>query len=205
MLFALIPAAGKSRRMGRPKLTLPFGTRTVLEHVVAAVRTAGADPVLVVVSPDDTGLAEVARAAAAHVLRLPLETPDMRATVEHGLDWCERHYQPGPDDCWLLLPADHPTLHPDVIRPLVLAAANDRSHDVFVPSFEGRRGHPALLRWSLTPALRALPAGRGLNALFHEQPHLIAELPTDCADVIRDMDTPEDYEALRQRLEGNRS
>ncbi len=40
-MFALIPAAGKSARMGRPKLTLPLGGRTVLEHVVTALRRGG--------------------------------------------------------------------------------------------------------------------------------------------------------------------
>ena len=38
--FGLIPAAGKSRRMGRPKLMLPLGDSTVLEQVFAAVRKA---------------------------------------------------------------------------------------------------------------------------------------------------------------------
>src|SRR5207237_3552168 len=49
--LALIPAAGKSTRMGRPKLALPLGGRTVLEHVVAALRDAGVEHVLVVVGP----------------------------------------------------------------------------------------------------------------------------------------------------------
>ena len=40
MIFALIPAAGKSTRMGRPKLALPLGEKTVLEHVIAALRQA---------------------------------------------------------------------------------------------------------------------------------------------------------------------
>ena len=36
--FGLIPAAGKSRRMGQPKLLLQLGTTSVLELVVSAVR-----------------------------------------------------------------------------------------------------------------------------------------------------------------------
>ena len=41
MTFALIPAAGRSRRMGRPKLALPLAGRSVLEHVVGALQQAG--------------------------------------------------------------------------------------------------------------------------------------------------------------------
>ena len=50
--FGLIPAAGKSRRMGRPKLTLPLAARTVLEAVLDTVRQGGVETVLVVVGPD---------------------------------------------------------------------------------------------------------------------------------------------------------
>ena len=48
MPYALIPAAGKSRRMGRPKVSLPLGGRIVLEHVIAALQEAGIEhsPVL---------------------------------------------------------------------------------------------------------------------------------------------------------------
>ena len=37
MTFAIVPACGHSTRMGRPKLALPFGERTVIEHIVAAL------------------------------------------------------------------------------------------------------------------------------------------------------------------------
>ncbi len=53
MIFAVVPAAGRSSRMGRPKLSLPLGGRTVLEHVVIALRQGGVDEVLVVVGPHD--------------------------------------------------------------------------------------------------------------------------------------------------------
>jgi CTP:molybdopterin cytidylyltransferase MocA len=33
--FAIIPAAGRSVRMGQPKLLLPWGQTTLLEHVLA--------------------------------------------------------------------------------------------------------------------------------------------------------------------------
>ena len=68
-VFALVPAAGFSRRMGRPKLGLPLGERTVLEHVVAALRQGGAEHVLVVVGPHVPELAPLAAAAVAEVLR----------------------------------------------------------------------------------------------------------------------------------------
>lgn len=198
-LFALIPAAGKSRRMGRPKLSLPLGGKTVLEQVLAAVKAAGVEAVLVVVAPHVAELAALAESAGADALRLTEETSDMRATIERGLTWLETRHHPRPEDAWLLLPADHPTMNPESIRALVQAAERDPQGGAFVPIYRGKRGHPTLIRWRLTDAIRALPAGAGLNTLFRALPQEVVELPTNCADVVQDMDTPEEYEALQKR------
>src|SRR5712691_10446212 len=100
MTHALIPAGGRSTRMGRPKLALPLGDRSVLERVVGSVRRAGVEHVLVVIGPHVPELVPLARSAGAHVLLLDAETADMRATIEHGLRWLEDHFHPRPDDDW---------------------------------------------------------------------------------------------------------
>lgn len=196
---ALIPAAGKSRRMGRPKLALMLHGQTVLEHVIAAARTAGASPVLVVIAPRAADLAAIARASSADVFQLAEDTPDMRTTVQAGLDWLEQTHRFSPDDAWLLLPADHPTLDAAAIVPLIEQARGDVAGDVFLPVFEGKRGHPTLIRFRIAPDIRALPPETGLNVLFRKLGSRVREVPSPSADVLRDMDTPEDYEALRQR------
>src|SRR5215470_1338238 len=121
--FAVIPAAGQSTRMGRPKLALPLGGRSVLERVVAAVRQAGVGATVVVIGPHVPELVPLAKAAGALPVLLPEPTSDMRATVEHGLRWLEERFQPSPAECWLLLPADHPTLDSDLVRRLLEARA----------------------------------------------------------------------------------
>ena len=81
MIFALIPAAGESRRMGRPKLALPLGEKTVLEHVLDALRHAQVDHMLVVIGPHVAELLPIARDAGAHS-RLP---PPSRAPQSHPI------------------------------------------------------------------------------------------------------------------------
>lgn len=44
----IVPAAGMSRRMGRPKATLPFGGNTMVGTVVRSLLEAGSDEILVV-------------------------------------------------------------------------------------------------------------------------------------------------------------
>jgi molybdenum cofactor cytidylyltransferase len=197
--FGLIPAAGKSRRMGRAKLLLHLGESTVLEHVVSAVRTAGVAEIVVVVAPDAQEMMQVAAAAGAHVVQLAEDTPDMRTTVQHGLAWIETHFQPNAEDGWLLLPADHPTVRPEVVRAL-LTAAGERM--IVVPTHQGRRGHPTWLSWSHVAALSALPEGQGLNAFIRAHADQTRELAWPDAEILRDLDTPEDYQALLAAFAG---
>src|SRR5262245_14778713 len=197
MIHALIPAGGKSTRMGRPKLALPLGDRTVLERVIAAVRGGGVDSVLVVVGPHVPELVSLAK--SADVLLLADETADMRATIEHGLRRLEERFQPGPDDDWLLLPADHPTLDQFIVQKLVEARRQHPERSIVIPAFEGKRGHPALIAWKHVAGIRALPPGQGLNSYLRQHASETLELPVDSAEVLCDLDTPEDYERLVKR------
>ena len=48
MICALVLAAGESRRMGTPKLLLPFGGKTIIEHIVDNINQSKADKILLV-------------------------------------------------------------------------------------------------------------------------------------------------------------
>ena len=194
MTFAVVPAAGHSTRMGRPKLSLSLGDRTVLEHVVAALRAGGVEHVLVVVGPHVAELGPLAAAAGADVVALAEPTPDMRATVERGLDWIGRHLRPQPDDPWLLVPADHPVLDPAVVRQVVAAGTDARP--IVVPVFEGRRGHPTRFAWCHAAGIRGLPADQGINAFLRARAAEVHELPVANPGVLADLDTPEDFGRL---------
>jgi molybdenum cofactor cytidylyltransferase len=197
--FALIPAAGKSRRMGRSKLSLPLweGGGTVLEAVIAAVRAAGVDEILVVLGPDSQDLAALAAKVAASVLVLAADTPDMRATVEQGLQCLEQRHRPQPDDGWLLLPADHPCVEPDLIRQLLMARLQQPDRSIIVPTYHGQRGHPVWIGWRHVSAIRGFAPKTGLNTFLRQQADVTLELEVQHPSVLWDLDTPEDYERLR--------
>jgi CTP:molybdopterin cytidylyltransferase MocA len=198
MIYAVVPAGGRSTRMGRPKLALPLGDRTVIEHVIEALRTGGADHVLVVVGPHALELVPLAESAGAEVCVLPEATADMRATVEHGLRRLEERHCPQPDDAWLLAPADHPALDAGAVRALVAARADEPAQSIFIPVHTGRRGHPALIAWRHVAGLRAFPTGEGIDAYLRSHAGEMLEVPVANDGVLCDLDSPEDYERLRR-------
>ncbi len=202
-VFALLPAAGFSRRMGRSKLGLPLGTSTVLEQAVQTLGLAGIEPILVVLGPHVADLEPLAERAGATVLLLAESTPDMRATVEKGLLWLEATQQPDQTDAWLLCPADHPLLDAEVIRQIVAGwhqpmprSAATQKASIVVPTYAGRRGHPTLIGWQQVSGIRAHPPDQGLNSYLRDHQEETLELAVSSEMVLCDLDTPEDYARL---------
>ena len=197
-LFAVIPAAGHSRRMGRPKLLLPLGEQTVIRRLLDVLDRADVDERLVVLRRDDESLRTEVEAAGAKVVAPKLPPPDMRASVEHALAEIRDSHQPNPNDGWLLIPADHPLLSSNVLEQLIVAW-NQSEADVLVPTFEGRRGHPTFFRWRLADEITAIPPDRGLSELLNRHSTQVQEVAVEDRSVVVDLDTPEDYEALCQQ------
>ncbi|MGF1582025.1 MAG: NTP transferase domain-containing protein [Gemmataceae bacterium] len=195
--FALIPAAGKSRRMGRPKLSLPLGDRTVLEHVVGRFRQAGVREVLVVLSPQLTDLEPLATRAGAVTLVMDQQTPDMRATIQTGLQWLLDHRDLN-QDYWFLSPADHPTLVAGVVEALQKAISSYPDSSIFIPTYRDQRGHPALVSSEHIRPILEIPEGQGVNRYFRSRGDVTREIPYAKEEILWDLDTPEEYERLRE-------
>jgi molybdenum cofactor cytidylyltransferase len=197
LIAAIVPAAGESQRMGRPKLILTIGGQTVIARVVSALREAGADPVIVVSPPPDaeeaSRLRQEAADAGAAVVVPATRPPDMRSSFERALAYLEdlTHFP----TTVLLTPADSPCLTRSLVARVIDHSRRDPS-SIIIPTFEGRRGHPVALPLALARQVRDLPAGVGINALVARHGPAVIELPVDDPAVVEDLDTPEDYARL---------
>jgi molybdenum cofactor cytidylyltransferase len=193
MIAGLIPACGQSRRMGRPKLVLPVRGQPLLGRVITAFLEGGAQRVLVVTAPaSEPGaaqIAEIARTMGAEVLVAPKATPDMRSTVELGL---ERLRSGIPPEFVVMSPADAPGISAQAVS-RVIEALKDRPNRIAVPVVEGRRAHPLGLPWRLASEIFDLPANVGVNALLRRYDGEIQEIAMDDRGLLEDVDTPEDY------------
>jgi gamma-glutamylcyclotransferase (GGCT)/AIG2-like uncharacterized protein YtfP len=81
---------------------------------------------------------------------------------------------------------------------LLWARAEAPGKSIVIPTHGGRRGHPTLIDWKHVAGMRALPVGEGLNVYLRRHATETRELAVDAAEVLCDLDTPEDYERLRQ-------
>ncbi len=188
--FAIVPAAGRSVRMGQHKLLLPWREVTVIESVLSRWCESRVDHVVVVVRPDDGQLAEICRRAGVEVVVPPFAPEQMKTSVQLALAYVERHFRPNDRDAWLLAPADMPDLPVAIVDRLIASFASEPS-TILVPTRNGRRGHPVLFPWPLSRDVHQLGHDLGVNALLDR--HTIREIPCDESAIHQDLDTPDDY------------
>lgn len=198
-LFALIPAAGRSRRMGTSKLLLPWQGTTVIEQLIGTLARPDVTAVAIVIRPDDHALQDVVQRTSAMAVIPDHEPPEMRDSIEIGLRAIRQRFAPSDNDGWLLIPADHPLIEMEVLDGL-LTRWSQGDCQALLPTLGQRRGHPTLLRWSLAARIEQLPRDVGVNTLLRSSPSLVTEWPTDHESVLADLDTPEDYAFWQQKL-----
>ncbi len=193
MIVAIVPAAGLSHRMGRPKPLLDLGDGPLIARVVAAIREGGVSRVVVVAPPADraesAAIASAAESAGAEVVVPAVQPSDMRASIEAGLARFEGF--PSPRSI-LIAPTDIPGITGGLVNRLI---EESRRHPraIVVPIADGKRGHPAILPWSVALAIRGLPAGVGVKSLFDGAGSVLVEMPVDDRASFLDLDTPDDY------------
>lgn len=195
MIAAVLLAAGQSRRMGRPKMVLPWkGGETMIAHVAQVFLDGGAAPVVVVTGADR----ELVEAAVGG---MPVRTAfnpsyaegEMLSSVQAGL----RSLDANEIEAAAVAPGDLPYLLPETVRAL-LDRWQARASLLLAPSYERRRGHPMILARAEWPAVLRLERGKTMRDFFRTRAEEIEYLLVEDAGVIRDVDSPEQYEGPEQ-------
>jgi molybdenum cofactor cytidylyltransferase len=191
MIAAVVPAAGRSARMGRPKLLIGFEGESLIRRVVTALADGGADRIIVVPPADSTETAAIAAeaaAAGAEVLVPESQPEEMRDSVELGLAVLDADPRP---TSVLLTPGDVPGITASLVARL-LEVARENPERLVIPTHDGHHGHPIVLPWRIAVRIRELPDDAGFDRLVDHHREQILEVSRSSAGEIDDIDTPED-------------
>jgi len=194
--IAVLPAAGASRRMGRPKLLLPFRGAPLVAAVVSALRAGGVDGIVLVTATDDGELRTWARQAGVATAVNPAPERGMLSSIQEGiaaLGGADALARRG--DVLLVSPADLPHLRPESVAEVLRCMAAPEAL-LAVPVYRGKRGHPLAIAPALIPEILLLDPEVGLKQLRDRHEAELIEVPVDDPGVLWDVDTPADYERL---------
>lgn len=176
--------------MGQLKQVMRLNDRPMIRHVADPFVTAGLQLVIVLGHEKKRVEAALDGLYCEYIYN---EAPEngMFSSVQLG---CRKIRQG--EGC-LLSTCDCPGILPRTIG-AVRDALEDNPDKVIIPTFAGRRGHPAALPAFLVEKIRTLPHETpGLNSLWHERPEMILHLEVDDPAVLGDLDRPEDVKRFR--------
>lgn len=183
---AVILAAGRGMRMGRPKPLLEFGGEPLVRRAAAAALAAGFQDVVVVTRPE----LSLARAVSGLPVRLvvnPQADEGVGTSIATGVSAID------PAAAWMgLLLCDQPLVtaaHLERLRGEAQAGAS-----IVASRYAGTFGVPAVFARAFFADLSALRGDSGCKGLIRAR--LDVTTLVDCPEAAADVDTPADLAAI---------
>jgi molybdenum cofactor cytidylyltransferase len=197
-LSAVLLAAGESRRMGSiNKLTLPIDGKPLLRRTAETLARADLVELVVVVGHEQEVARELLQGIPARIVYNEDFREGQMTSVFHGLAALQQ-----PCAGVMICLSDQALLDVEDIRTIVNGFASCPT-SIMVPVYKGQRGNPVVLDYAHRETILADRKNLGCKRLIEKNPELVTvlEMPND--HVLMDLDTPEAYANLTQRLCAN--
>jgi molybdenum cofactor cytidylyltransferase len=202
-LAGVILAAGESSRMGTDKALMPWPPlagqesarrETFLSAIIHSLAFS-TDFVVVVAGDNTESLAPIAYANGASIIRNPDPSRGQFSSLQIAL----REVLNRGRDAAMITLVDRPPVSSTTVK-LLREAFESAGHNIWavVPEFEGRHGHPYLAGRELMEAFLQAPATSSAREVEHRYQDRILYVPVDDPNVTLNINTPEDYAALRK-------
>lgn len=188
----VILAAGASRRMGQPKLLLPWNGQTVIGYLIDQWRSIGAEQVAMVVSADNVELnRELDRLGISDGDRIVNSKPQdgMFSSIKCAAqsdDWSSNltHF--------VITLGDQPHVRISTLRQLLKFSAENADR-ICQPSLNSRPKHPVILPRRGFRELASTHA-ETLKEYLAQRSEVISLVELEDEGLSLDLDTPKDYE-----------
>jgi molybdenum cofactor cytidylyltransferase len=197
MISGILLAAGESSRMqGAFKPLLKWGKRTVIGECVHQLRNSKLGDIFVVLGHRE---AEIRPCLAGTGVQFAINRNyrrGMLTSIKTGLAML------GPNsDGFLLALVDQPMVDTTVINTLINAFEKS-DKGIVVPTWEGRWGHPVIVSTTYIDAVLQINADspEGMRGFLQAHRGDLLEVPVNTSAVVEDIDLPEDYERLSQKV-----
>lgn len=182
--------------MGRPKALLPYREGTFLEHLIAVTRHPRIGVTRVVLGAGADAIRAAAKLDPATVVVNGEWQRGQLSSICAGL----RSLEGMETDGIVLCPVDHPLVSARLVGELIERFDSTRKA-IVLPTYKGRRGHPAIFSSALYPELLAAPVDKGARVVVWTHAGDVLEVPTEEEGVVLNLNDPE---ALKRAMEMDR-
>ncbi len=187
VISAVILAAGESRRMGKPKLLLPWGDKTIIETIIKTVLQSEIKHIVVVLGSEKDKI----RSQISNYPVIIAENQEYQKGMLTSIQ-CGLRAVPDGTDAVMVLLGDQPMVNGPVIDQL---ADTFRHTDkgILIAVHKGKRGHPIIIKTKYKRDIEQLGSENSMHDFTRKFASEILEVETGTTEVLKDIDTPEDY------------
>jgi molybdenum cofactor cytidylyltransferase len=184
-LAAVILSGGESRRMGAPKALLPYRGKTFVEHLLEVTRHKRVGVTRIVVGAHAEEIREKLSAHSAEIVVNADWAKGQLSSIQAAI----RSLPAGATEGMILCPVDHPIISSELIARLV-EEFDSSGKAIVVPTYHGRRGHPAIFRASLYQELLEASSEVGARHVVWAHAPDVGEVTTEEEGVILNINDP---------------
>jgi len=186
-IWAIVLAGGESRRMGSPKMILPYEGKTIIEKVLENVMASDIEKVVTVLgSNKEEVLKVIGKLPVLHCYNRNYKD-GMLSSVKCGFESLPVDFRAA-----MIFLGDQPMAETSVINKMI-RTYDDSGKGILVPVFNNKRGHPLLVDRRYRDEISNFDDPDGLRGLLRMHPDDIQEVDTENPSVLMDIDTKEDY------------
>jgi molybdenum cofactor cytidylyltransferase len=188
---AIILAAGRSKRLGKPKQLLHYKGKTLLERTINAARGASVQSIVLVLGSDSESVINGIDTTGLHII----ENGDWQAGIASSIvSGINALYDIAPlPDAAILMVCDQPFVTASLLDQLLsMQKATDKP--IIASKYEDTTGTPALFHKSFFQQLLGLKGDSGAKKIMQQYPDVLAVVSFPLGGI--DIDTMDDYESL---------
>jgi molybdenum cofactor cytidylyltransferase len=181
-ISALILAAGKGSRIGKPKFLLEYGDKTFLEHIYDNLLECNIGNILTVIRKESEEWF-LENFKGEFVIN---DFPEggMLSSVILGINSLKNN------DGILIYPVDHPHVRRDTVQKLI-TSFNLHPGSIIKPVYKNSSGHPVIIPSAFYNEIISGKSG-DLNSVIRNSNVNTIHLKTNDAGVLKNINTPED-------------
>jgi molybdenum cofactor cytidylyltransferase len=192
MISAILLGAGESKRMGKNKLLLPLGKKTIIERCLENLLRSDVEEVVVVINKKMKEIVDRFKEGNVKVVLNPYYRSGMSSSIRYGL----RFINPKNDGILIAL-GDQPFLKSKTINALIRKFAQGKK-GIVLPIYKGKKGHPVIFHKRYRNDLLKLRGDVGGKSIIEKYPEDIELYPVRSKSIIKDIDTWKDYLSLKE-------
>ncbi len=194
MVSAILLAAGEAKRMGRPKLLMPFGGTTILERTLDNLLNSKVDEVILVLGAEAQQMKGIVARKTVKAVFNPDYRRGMSTSLIAGLKQVDSQAQKV-----MVALGDQPLIDTGTYDKLIETSLGcDKG--IIVPTYQNKRGNPILFSIKYKGELLRLEGDVGGREIIKKYLDDVLEVAVDSEGINIDIDTLDCYNAQRTKL-----